>query len=295
VYLTLTPNDNRITLNWNFNVPWSNYKYRIYRSVPSLVIPFTLIDSTALTTYTDDSLVNGRIYCYYVEALGQYSDTSITRPLINRSEEKCIAPQDLTPPCAPVLSINSNCDANLNSLGWTDPNTSCNDGTDDVVSYNIYYTPVEGQDMILLVNIPSSGILSYLHDSLQSIAGCYIIQAVDSFGNASVPSNTVCADNCPTYELPNVFTPNGDDINDYFIPFPYKYVKDIDLVIYNRWGEIVFTSTDPGINWDGTNKDTKKLCSDGVYYYVCVVNEIRLKGIEPRTLKGFVQILQHKQ
>ena len=295
VYLTLTPNDNRITLNWNFNVPWTNYKYRIYRSVPSLAIPFTLIDSTALTTYTDDSLVNGRIYCYYVEALGQYSDTSITRPLINRSEEKCIAPQDLTPPCAPVISINSNCDANFNSLGWTDPNTSCNDGTDDVVSYVIYYTPVEGQDMTLLVAVPSSNILNYLHDSLQSIAGCYTIAAVDSFGNQSVFSNVVCADNCPTYELPNVFTPNGDGINDYFVPFPYKYVKDIDLVIYNRWGAIVFTSTDPDINWDGTDKDTKQKCSDGVYYYVCVVNEIRLKGIEPRTLKGFVQILQHKQ
>ena len=43
--------------------------------------------------------------------------------------------------------------------------------------------------------------------------------------------------------------------------------------------------------WDGTNKDTKGKCTDGTYFYVCTVNEIRIDGIRPRILKGFVQLI----
>ncbi|MBK7181821.1 MAG: gliding motility-associated C-terminal domain-containing protein [Bacteroidetes bacterium] len=121
---------------------------------------------------------------------------------------------------------------------------------------------------------------------------CYVVTAVDSFANESVIVTKICVDNCPIYELPNVFTPNGDNINDLFIPLPYKFVKDIDIKIYDRWGLLMFETTDPGIFWNGTSKDTKLPCSDGVYYYVCTVNEIRLEGIVPRTLKGFIQLIK---
>jgi hypothetical protein len=36
------------------------------------------------------------------------------------------------------------------------------------------------------------------------------------------------------------------------------------------------------------------LCSDGVYYYVCIVNDIRLQGIVPHVLKGNVHLLSHE-
>jgi gliding motility-associated-like protein len=104
----------------------------------------------------------------------------------------------------------------------------------------------------------------------------------------------VCVDNCPVYELPNVFTPNGDNVNDLFIPLPYQFVKDINIKIYDRWGVQMFTTKNPDILWDGKNADTKMICSDGTYYYVCVVNEIRVEGIMPRILKGFVQLINDK-
>nr|MBA3704679.1 hypothetical protein [Bacteroidota bacterium] len=46
--------------------------------------------------------------------------------------------------------------------------------------------------------------------------------------------------------------------------------------------------------WDGGNQDTKKPCTDGTYFYVCVVNEIRVEGIQPKVLKGFIQLIQSK-
>lgn len=291
VYLNLTPSDNTVSLSWNFNVPWSNYMYHIYKEIPASSNNWVLIDSTTALVYTDDSLVNGNTYCYYVEAFGQYSDTSIIRPLRNRSERKCAVPQDLTPPCPPVLGIDANCADAWNFLNWTNPNLSC---ADDVVSYNIYYAPVQDQDLAFMISVSPATAISYMHDSLTSIAGCYAVTAIDSFGNQSALSNIVCVENCPIYELPNVFTPNGDGSNDLFIPFPYKYVEDIDLHIYNRWGEEIFTTQDPDIMWDGRHKRSGQLCADGVYYYVCKVNEIRLKGVEARVLTGFVHLISTK-
>ena len=129
--------------------------------------------------------------------------------------------------------------------------------------------------------------------TIPSIAGCYAISAIDSTGNESTYTVTTCVDNCPIYELPNVFTPNTDGTNDLYIPLtPYRYVKDIDIKIYNRWGNLVFTTTEPSINWNGKDMNTDKPCPDGVYFYICTINEIRVGGILPREEKGFIHLIR---
>jgi gliding motility-associated-like protein len=131
-------------------------------------------------------------------------------------------------------------------------------------------------------------------NTVPSVAGCYAVTAVDSalHPNESPIVNKICIDNCPEYELPNVFTPNADGKNDLFTPLPgYRYVKDIDIHIYDRWGLLMFSTTDKDILWDGKNASTGAKCTDGVYFYVCTVNEIRVSGIRPRVLKGFVHII----
>ncbi|MBP6756780.1 MAG: gliding motility-associated C-terminal domain-containing protein, partial [Bacteroidia bacterium] len=286
VFLTLLPGDNQMKLNWTQQVPWVNYKFRIWRKIPSSSV-FVLRDSTTSLTYTDLNLVNGATYCYKVEAIGQYSDPSILRPLINYSQEACAKPIDLVAPCAPKLDLISDCQLPSLVLQWNNPNHSC---ADDVVKYNIYIAETDESALILKdsIKIVSDTIIAF--DNLTSIAGCYAITAVDSFGNESLQSAKMCVDNCPEYELPNVITLNSDGVNDFFKPIKNKFVKDIDLKIYNRWGVLVFETTDPKIMWDGTLIKTKQLCVDGTYFYVCQVNEIRVKGIKQRYLKGFLQI-----
>lgn len=289
VFLSLTPSDNKMTLTWQQQTPWINYKYYIYKKAPTDII-FTLKDSTNLLSYMDTGLVNGALYCYKIQSKGQYSDPTILRPLLNFSEEACEKPKDTTPPCAPKLEIVSDCKIPTLSLQWNNPNHTC---SDDVVKYNIYFAETEDADLVLQDSVKILSDTLLVFDNLTSIAGCYAVTAVDTFGNESAQSEKICVDNCPEYELPNVITVNGDGVNDFFKPIKNKFIKDIDLKVYNRWGNLVFETTDPAIMWDGKVIQSKLLCTEGTYFYVCQVNEIRVKGIIPRDLKGFLQIF-HK-
>jgi gliding motility-associated-like protein len=64
---------------------------------------------------------------------------------------------------------------------------------------------------------------------------------------------------------PNVFTPNGDGINDLFLPVETTNTESYSFTILNRWGEIVFETSDEQVAWDGTFGDT--FCNDGVYFW----------------------------
>jgi OOP family OmpA-OmpF porin len=70
-------------------------------------------------------------------------------------------------------------------------------------------------------------------------------------------------------KIPNVITPNGDNINDVFT-FDNSIVMAKKLSILNRWGNIIY-QTNNSFSWDGTFNGNP--CSDGTYYYVIEVNE----------------------
>jgi gliding motility-associated-like protein len=65
-------------------------------------------------------------------------------------------------------------------------------------------------------------------------------------------------------DVPNVFTPNGDGINDEF-RVAYKSIKNFEMVVYNRWGRKVYEGKDPAKGWDG--KVGGKIGDPGVYFY----------------------------
>jgi gliding motility-associated-like protein len=291
IYLKLQRGDQSMNLGWAANVPWSNDTMYIYRQGPLPGYSF-IAKTVGNTTYTDTGLHNGSQYCYYVESHSEYAGAPrVKHPLYDSSETTCGTPEDTIAPCSPPLSINAKCVLYEDSLMWSNPNRLC-PKANKVVGYEIFYSPTENGDLYDIANISNPEDTVYVNGNLTSVAGCYAVLAVDSAGQTS-PFNTVCVDNCPDYQLPNVFTPNGDGTNDLFTPLePFRYVKDIDINIFNRWGQIVFHTTDPIINWNGNVDNTGGPCPDGVYYYICVVNEIRLAGIVPITLKGFIQLIR---
>ena len=285
VFISADPNDEQLTISWAHNTPWINSSYDVYRFNGAT---WDLIGTSTTESYTDTALTNGVEYCYYVVSSGAYSDATIVSPLLNWSQEVCGIPVDRTPPCAPTVTIDNDCETPLNTLSWNNPNESC---ADDTELYRIYFTDSLGGAFELIAIINGAESTSFIHTDGASVAGCYQVTAVDTIGNESPFVEAVCGDNCPVYELPNVFTPNNDRKNDSFGPFPYRGVKMIDLQIFNRWGQVVFQTNDPDINWNGTHKESNEPVPDGVYYYLCTVNYARLQGNTTEQLNGYVHIL----
>jgi gliding motility-associated-like protein len=80
--------------------------------------------------------------------------------------------------------------------------------------------------------------------------------------------------------IPNVFSPNGDNLNELFIPqinLPER-IGDYHLIIFNRWGDIMFTSQDPAVGWDGTFNE-KKL-DPAVFVYTLQWRDLSLPASE---------------
>ncbi|MEM6964695.1 MAG: gliding motility-associated C-terminal domain-containing protein [Bacteroidota bacterium] len=300
-FLNIASTDETNILTWDLDVPWDNFEYEIYRQNGN---QFDLIGTSTTEEYIDnDGLVNGIEYCYFVRGFGSYNIDGVLPVLINDSQENCGIPLDTIPPCPPELTITNGCDdpgtsateGFENSLSWINPMNLCEE-TDDVVSYNIYYAPPNDSDNFQLIGVGSTVIdtlFKHTPDAEFGIAGCYAVTALDTFFNESAFSNIICIDNCPLYNLPNAFTPNGDGANELFIPYPYRFIDRIEINIFNIWGQLVFTSTDPDINWDGRNLQGKDV-AEGVYYYTCRVFEKRVAGVTEsgEILNGFIEIIR---
>jgi len=284
VFISAEPNDEQLTVSWQVNPPWINSLYEVYRDIGGT---WTLVGTSTTNSFTETGLSNGTEYCYLVRSTGAYSNPDIVAPLLNFSQELCAAPRDRTPPCPPTVQLDNDCETPLNTLTWNNPNLSC---ADDTYLYRVYFAETPDAEYELIATIMGAENTSFTHVNGTSVAGCYQVTAIDTVGNESPFIAAVCGDNCPVYTLPNIFTPNGDRVNDLFVPFPYRGVKSIDLQVYNRWGQTVFSTQDPDILWNGTLNNNGEACPDGVYFYSCIVTFARLMGDEPVVLKGYVHI-----
>jgi gliding motility-associated-like protein len=97
---------------------------------------------------------------------------------------------------------------------------------------------------------------------------------------------------CEEFELhmPNVFTPNGDDLNERFRPIVFQHVDETVLTIYNRWGEKLFETNDIENGWDGNYRG--EIVPDGVYFWLLEYREPR--GVNPKLIhmNGTVTIIR---
>ena len=301
VYLNITPAFEALKLTWNFDVPWINGYYEIYRKIPGATSYDSLTTVTA-TTYTDLNLTNDSLYCYKIKAVGNYPISGLKAPLINFSQERCARPSDTVAPCTPILAVNNFClDSRLdtstykNYLSWIYTSTNgCI--IDDITIVRIFYAKTSSDTLQQIDSVVMSAINTYTHTlNNRSLAGCYALQSVRVNGNTSKISNIVCVDNCPIYNLPNTFTPNGNGQNDLYTPiYPYRFVEKIDMKIFNRWGNLVWETSNPDINWNGNDYKTNKPLYTGVYYYTCDVYFQTIEGIKKtkEPLSGYIHLFR---
>lgn len=209
--------------------------------------------------------------------------------------------------CTNTIDIQIACDAYtwIDGVSYSNSTTSAtftfsnNQGCDSAISLDLTIRETNKVNKLFLckgdtMNIhPSIKDTNYLWQDSSSVSsfevtkpGTYWVQ-MNSNGCLFTDTYTIIEENCEvTFEIPNVFTPNNDGINDVFTPISINRQFEIKYtIIYNRWGRKVFESNDKIIQWDA--KDV----SDGIYYYYIEYNEYG-NQCEASTYKGYVNVLR---
>ncbi|MCB0642243.1 MAG: gliding motility-associated C-terminal domain-containing protein, partial [Phaeodactylibacter sp.] len=183
-----------------------------------------------------------------------------------------------------LLEVNENLDSiNINVLN--------NDLLNGVIDYTI-----------TIIGGPEFGTISELKD------GEFTYYLSPIFNGEIIIDYIICNDNCPDLcdtafvqinidrdieledEVPNGITPNGDGVNDELI-FDILLIdpdlrENSEILIFNRWGDIVYTASPYNNDWTGTNQTGGDLPS-GTYYYI-----LRMDIGDGKIIKGDVTIMR---
>jgi gliding motility-associated-like protein len=121
--------------------------------------------------------------------------------------------------------------------------------------------------------------------------------AKDSFGcEDDHYDSAILNDIALKYELANVFTPNGDGINDVY-DIAIKNQNYYYLSIYNRWGEIVYESSEDGtiandLNWNGMYRNGTVALPEGAYFYIFETDHRCNPNAERIKIQGTVTLIR---
>lgn len=362
VWLTLTTGEAVVDLTWRAAVPWSNQvegiSHIVYiREGAGAVSLDDFTDSLEVDVSVDgfryrssefrgEPLDITKTYCYAVVTKGSYGNDDsrvlAEEPLRNVSQINCAIPVVIEPPCAPDITAFEDpckdffdqfeCSSTVfsNTVRWSNPGGTCES---DIKGYYLFrsstrdnreevYLPVtktvNGREEPILYTETVAVV-----EGLAAYGNCYRVQAVDRSDRRSPLSDPVCVDGCPYYELPNVFTPNGDKCNDLFSAFGVKFdviedsqcetptneeyqkkcarfVDRVDFNVFNRWGKKVYdyvgqrgNENSIYINWDGRDSSGKELAT-GIYFYSA---DVTFSSTEPggktvKKFKGWVHLVR---
>jgi gliding motility-associated-like protein len=164
---------------------------------------------------------------------------------------------------------------------------NCNDTVTQTIrvsDVNLNYTPLLeycSNEVYLIASSTDdadlywSNSLSFINNQqtdsfLINTPGDYYVQVSANGCTRIGKVNARIVDDCCTADkiiVPNAFSPNGDLINDYFeIKDPELLIAEIDIMIYNRLGQMVFSSSDLNLKWDGYFKGSLLPSSVFDYY-----------------------------
>lgn len=95
----------------------------------------------------------------------------------------------------------------------------------------------------------------------------------------------------PGLWLPDAFSPNDDKQNDIFGPVTQRTtLAPYQLLVFDRWGQMIFKSTDPALGWDGKYKEN--FCPTGSYNFLIQYREATINGSEIVSRRGMVSLIR---
>ena len=180
-------------------------------------------------------------------------------------------------------------------VGNPNPNFTINPATDIFVGQSIAFTPVQtttantyywifDDPTSTVANSSTSGLPTHLYNT----AGSYCPKLTVTNSSGCAESTTLCLDVLSNISMiiPNVFSPNGDGLNDVFSVKATGYTN-FTCDIFDRWGLKLYSWTGTSGFWDGTEKTSKAV--DGTYFYV--IQSTDVKG-EDHKYNGFIQLVK---
>ncbi len=208
---------------------------------------FFEVDSTTTNSYTDESINFGSSIHYY--SVAYLNNCGTISELVST---------------APNISLKANQTESIINFSW-------NDYTgygDDLQNYIIKKYDAD-RNLIEEIN---NGLSIIYEDNVSDVDQqlfIYQVEAVSETGLISY-SNEVEYKISPVFFVPSGFSPNGDGRNEE-LKVVGKFISEVELSIYNRWGTLIFRSNNIEIGWDGYLKD--KEAPSGAYTYTIVVKD----------------------
>lgn len=230
--------NNQVEINITDNSPWTlqRKEYLYYKFENNTLDKINF--GTLTKQYTDASVdASTKSYCYKVAFIDECGSTSAASPAL----------------CSIFLDQVAG-----GNLEWTNdsPFGNTNINKFDVQSFN------EQTNVPKLETTKNANEIVYIPNLDDfDVEAKYRIKAISTNGKESF-SNTYTIPIDVKLFLPSAFTPNGDNINDELsVKGSTKRISNFEIQIYNRWGNAVFSSTDPSKTWDGKFQD-KNVPSD---------------------------------
>lgn len=244
--ITALVGNSSVVLEWQPDPDFTPTEFSLEKSVDNR---YSFLATTTQNAYADAEYNPGDASCYRI----RYTD-------------RCGNESPVSAEACPVILTGSLLDDNSISLSWT-PYTGWDQG---VAGYAVEKYSEDGQ---LLQTFRLGNVTAYVDDSddfnFQTFVYVVKAQAVEA-GLGQAASNSVAVLKDPNLFHPTAFTPNGDNLNDHFTVFG-QYVTAFQMKIFNRWGELLFTTDDIATGWDGTFRGAEM--PEGTYTFIAHITD----------------------
>ena len=121
-------------------------------------------------------------------------------------------------------------------------------------------------------------------------AGWYSVAITGECIDAQDSLLVIAGDCPPIINVPNGFTPDGDGMNEVFLPVITGEVEEYDLFVFDRWGEAIFSTHDAHTGWDGRVNGIES--QEGVYVWTIRFKAFTDGGVDQQRLTGHVTLLR---
>jgi gliding motility-associated-like protein len=242
-------------------------EYSLFKSINGGSYQF--IAATAEPSYSDMSFQVSSPSCYEVTYTNSCNNAS-----------------DLSPEACPMVLTASLQSGNTVNLSWT-PYKGWQNG---ISGYRLEKYSKTGSVLRVYTINNATTYLDDEEDLFNQVSYYRVFALPSEFGLAPVQSNRIEVIKRPNLFFPTAFTPDrqGPSQNEKFRVFG-QYILSFEMKIFNRWGELIFSTTDIDDGWDGTFKGKDQ--PDGTYAFVANITDFAGR---PSSRSGSVLLVRKK-